>query len=129
MTRILFPVLLAASTACLSTALPTPTASAAPASRQTDLARTVEGVWHGAVTSDVRGSSRNGVTITVTRIAPNRVRISCDYARIPTVEVDLMVASGSIMNARSGVTFLVEMKRDANRLDLYIDQAALIVRR
>jgi hypothetical protein len=129
MTRIFFPMLFVAGAACLFTALPASIASAAPASRQTDLARTVEGVWHGAVTSDVRGSSRDGVTITVTRIAPNRVRISCDYARIPTVEVDLMAAGGSIMNAKSGVTFLVEMKRDANRLDLYIDQAALIVRR
>lgn len=129
MTRILSSFLSVAITACLIVAAPVPRASAAPASRQSDLARTVEGVWRGAVTSDVRGASREGVTVTVTRIGPNRVRISCDYARIPTVEVDLMTAGGSIMNARSGVTFLVELRRDANRLDLYIDQASLIVRR
>jgi len=129
LTRIFLPMLFVAGTACLFTALPAPMASAAPASRQSDLARIVEGVWHGAVTSDVRGSSRDGVTITVTRIAPNRVRISCDYARIPTVEIDLIMAGGSIMNSRSGVTFLVELKRDTNRLDLYIDEASLIVRR
>ena len=129
MTRIFSSFLLVAVTACLVGAAPVPLASAASASRQSDLARTVEGVWRGAVTSDVRGSSRDGVTVTVTRIAPNRVRISCDHARIPTVEVDLMTAGGSIINARSGVTFLVELRRDANRLDLYIDQASLIVRR
>lgn len=107
----------------------TPLFAASAARQPSDLAQVVEGQWHGDVTSDVRGSSRSGVTITVVRIAPNRVRISCDYARIPTVEVDLMTAGGSIMNVRRGVTFLVELQRDANRLDLYIDQASLIVRR
>ncbi|QCB55615.1 hypothetical protein E5675_15045 [Sphingopyxis sp. PAMC25046] len=111
---------------------PTMTPVATPAyhaPQKADLARSVEGEWHGDVTSDVRGSSRGNVTITVVRIGPGRVRINCDYARIPTVEVDLMTAGGSIMNARPGVTFLVEPHRDANRLDLYIDQASLIVRR
>lgn len=108
----------------------TPVAVPAYDARQkADLARSVEGDWHGDVTSDVRGSSRGNVTITVVRIGPNRVRISCDYSRIPTVEVALMTAGGSIMNARPGVTFLIEPHRDANRLDLYIDQASLIVRR
>ena len=106
-----------------------PTVPAVAAKQKTDLATTVEGQWHGDVTSDVRGSSRGNVTVTVVRIGPNRVRISCDYARIPTVEVDLMTAGGSIMNVRPGVTFLVELQRDANRLDLYIDEASLIVRR
>lgn len=102
---------------------------AVAAKQQTDLAAMVEGQWHGDVTSDVRGSSRGNVTVTVVRVAANRVRISCDYTRIPAVEVDLMTAGGSIMNARPGVTFLVELQRDANRLDLYIDEASLIVRR
>lgn len=100
-----------------------------PARPVSDLASQVEGEWHGSVTSDIRGSSRTGVTITVVRISPNRVRVSCDYPRIPTVEVDLMEAGGSIMNVRPGVTFLVELQRDANRLDLYIAEASLIVRR
>lgn len=106
-----------------------PTVPTVAAKQRTDLATMVEGRWQGDVTSDVRGSSRGNVTVTVVRIAPNRVRISCDYTRIPTVEVDLMTAGGSIMNARTGVTFLVELQRDANRLDLYIDDASLIMRR
>ena len=106
-----------------------PPSPAVAEKQKTDLAAMVEGQWHGDVTSDVRGSSRGDVVITVVRVATNRVRISCDYTRIPTVEVDLMTAGGSIMNARPGVTFLVELQRDANRLDLYIDEASLIVRR
>lgn len=89
MTRIPFPLLFAVSTVCVFAAAPAPMTLAAPVGRQTDLARAVEGVWRGAATSDARGSSREGVTITVTRIAPNRVRISSDYDRIPSVEVDL----------------------------------------
>lgn len=123
-------ILLPLSAAIAAPPSMTPVAVPAYRARQkVDLARSVEGEWHGDVTSDVRGSSRGNVTITVVRIGPNRVRISCDYARIPTVEVDLMTAGGSIMNVRPGVTFLIEPHRDANRLDLYIDQASLIVRR
>ena len=106
-----------------------PPSPAVAEEQKTDLAAMVEGEWHGDVTSDVRGSSRSDVVITVVRVAATRVRISCAYARIPTVEADLMTAGGSIMNARPGVTFLVELQRDANRLDLYIDEASLIVRR
>ncbi|HEY0595800.1 hypothetical protein [Sphingopyxis sp.] len=95
----------------------------------TDLATIVSGKWQGDVTADVRGSSRSGVTITIARVTPNRVRISSDYDRIPVVEVDLKMVGRSIMSARPGVTFLIERARDPNRLDLYIDQAALIVRR
>jgi hypothetical protein len=101
----------------------------AAATRSVDLATMVSGVWRGDVTADVRGSSRSGVTITVARIAPNRVRISSDYNRIPSVEVDLEMVGQSIMNAKPGITFLIQQARDPNRLDLYIDQAALIVRR
>lgn len=46
-----------------------------------------------------------------------------------SVEVDVMTAGGSIMYIRPGITFLVEPQRDANRPDLYIDEASLIVRR
>lgn len=114
---------------CAPLAMSFPAQAAASAGQAADLAQAVEGRWRGDVTSDIRGSSRGGVTITVERVARNRVRISCDYPRIPTVEVDLMTAGGSIMNARPGVTFLIELQRDANRLDLYIDEASLIVRR
>ena len=129
MTRTALPILLAMAASCALAKAPTAMAFVAPAAQPADLARTVEGVWRGDVTSDVRGSSRGNVTVTVTRIGPDRVRVSCNYPRIPTVEISLMAAGGSIMNANSGVTFLIELKRDANRLDLYIDQASLIVRR
>ena len=108
-------------------------AIAAPANqapqRKADLADRVAGTYEGAVTSDSRGSSRNNITIVVKKIGRNLVEISCDYARIPTTRVQLEQAGNAILSATSGVTFLVELTRDANRLDLYIDGAALIVQR
>lgn len=103
-------------------------ADAQPAKAR-DLADLVAGRWHGAVTSDVRGSSREGVIVTVRKVGRNLVEVSCDYPRIPTVRVALESAGSSILSATRGVTFLVERHRDPSRLDLYIDQAALIVRR
>lgn len=108
-------------------------AIAAPANqapqRKADLADRVAGTYEGAVTSDSRGSSRNNITIVVKKIGRNMVEVSCDYARIPTTRIQLEQAGNAILSATSGVTFLVELTRDANRLDLYIDGAALIVRR
>lgn len=94
-----------------------------------DLADRVTGVWHGAVTSDVRGSSRTGVNVTVTKVGRSVVEVSCDYARIPTVRIPLTRPASSIVNASGPSTFLVELERDPNRLDLYIDGASLILRR
>src|SRR5690606_14311361 len=67
---------------CAPLAMSFPAQAAASAGQAADLAQAVEGRWRGDVTSDIRGSSRGGVTITVERVARNRVRISCDYARI-----------------------------------------------
>lgn len=94
-----------------------------------DLADFAQGTWHGDVTSDVRGSSRAGITVTVRKIGRNLVEISSNYDRIPTVRVAIEPASDTIVSATSGITFLIERSRDPDRLDLYIDQASLIVRR
>ncbi len=122
-------------TACLL-AIPAVAAFVAPANaapqaaaHKPDLADLAAGTWTGSVTSDVRGSSRSGVTITVTRVGHNLVEVRSDYSRIPTVRIPLTQPADSITNASGGNTFLIERKRDPNRLDLYIDQASLIVRR
>ena len=131
MKRLLTSTLLLA-TATMALQVPM-TAAAAPANqapqRKADLADRVAGTYEGAVTSDSRGSSRNNITIVVKKIGRNMVEVSCDYARIPTTRVQLEQAGNAILSATSGVTFLVELTRDANRLDLYIDGAALMVQR
>jgi hypothetical protein len=102
---------------------------AAPARKPVDYAAQVAGVWQGDVTSDARGSSRTGVTVTVTRIGPNRVEIACDYARIPRVQLGLARYADSLQAVSGPVVFLIDLAKDPNRLDLTIDDASLIVRR
>lgn len=119
---------LAAALAVGSITIAAPAAFAAPA-RPVDYAAEVAGVWQGDVTSDSRGSSRTGVTITITRIGPNKIEIACDYARIPTVQMPLARYADSLQAASGPHVFLIELGRDPNRLDLSIDGASLVVRR
>lgn len=99
------------------------TPKAAPA-RQADLADRVAGTYKGDVISDARGSSRNGVTITVTRTGPNRVEVKSDYPRIPTVTIALEKAMDAILAASGPSVFLLDTVRSPERLDLTIDDAS-----
>lgn len=116
--------------ACLAAAVPLSPASAladpkpAPAPRKADLADRVAGTYAGAVISDARGSSREGVTITVTRVGPNRVEIRSSYARIPTVTIALEKAMDAILAASGPHVFLLDTVRSPDRLDLTIDDAS-----
>lgn len=96
---------------------------AAPA-RKADLADRVVGTYKGAVISDARGSSRDDVTITVTRTGPNKVEIRSDYSRIPTVTIPLEQAMDAILAASGPSVFLLDTVRSPGRLDLTIDDAS-----
>lgn len=99
------------------------TPKAAPA-RKADLADRVADTYKGAVISDARGSSRDNVTITVTRVGPNKVEIKSDYARIPTVTIPLEKAMDAILAASGPYVFLLDTVRSPDRLDLSIDDAS-----
>ncbi|MGZ5206527.1 MAG: hypothetical protein ACXWCI_16570, partial [Caldimonas sp.] len=73
---------------------------AAPRERKPDLGDVAEGRYFGDVISDSKGSSHADVTLTVTRIGVNRVRITSDYPRLPVVEVALQRALDKIVQAR-----------------------------
>lgn len=100
-------------------------ASAAPAERKPDLADLVAGTYVGDIISDARGSSKSGVTITVTRVAKDRVAIACDCARIPKVEIPIERAMDAILASSGPHVFLIENQRDPRRLSLTIDDASL----
>lgn len=74
--------------------------------------------------SDARGSSRDNVTITVTRTGPNKVEIKSDYPRIPTVTIPLEKAMDAILAASGPSVFLLDTVRSPGRLDLTIDDAS-----
>lgn len=116
---------LATSLALLVPATPTlaEAPQAAPA-RKPDLADRVAGTYKGAVVSDARGSSKDGVTITVTRVGPNRVQINSDYVRIPAVTIPLEKAMDAILAASGPSVFLLDTVRSPDRLDLTIDDAS-----
>ena len=105
---------------CVAAALPAFTADAQSdsAQRKPDLADAAQGTFFGDVISDSQGSSQSDVSVTVTRIGKNRVRIASDYARLPTVEVPLTQAMGRILNASGNTTFLLDRATSPMRLDI-----------
>ncbi len=86
--------------------------------RKPDLGDAAEGTYFGDVISDSKGSTKSDVTLTVTRIGPNRVRVTSDYSRLPTIEIGLESAMGKIL-ARGGThTFLLDRQKDTTKLDV-----------
>ena len=83
-----------------------------------DLADVAQGTYFGDVISDSQGASQSGVTVTVTRIGKNRVQITADDARLPTVDVALTQAMDKILNASGTTTFLLDRSQIPMRLDV-----------
>lgn len=94
------------------------------APRKADLADRVAGTYQGDIISDARGSSRSGVTITVTRTGPNKVEIKSSHPRIPTVTIPLEKAMDAILAASGPYVFLLDTVRSPDKLDLSIDDAS-----
>jgi hypothetical protein len=105
---------------CVAALLPTFAADAQSDSpkRKPDLADVAQGTYFGDVISDSQGSSQSDVTVTVTRIGKNRVRITSDYAKLPTVEVPLTQAMDKILNASGTTTFFLDRSKSPARLDV-----------
>ena len=93
-------------------------APSAQPTRKPDLADMLAGTWRGNVTSDSRGSSRSDVTLTLTRVGVNQVRITSDYPRLPVVTVPIERVMQSIMAASGNTVFLYDMTRQPPRLDV-----------
>ncbi|MGZ5158352.1 MAG: hypothetical protein ACXWCU_12880 [Caldimonas sp.] len=94
---------------------------AAPRERKPDLGDVAEGRYFGDVISDSKGSSHADVTLTVTRIGVNRVRITSDYPRLPVVEVALQRALDKIVQARGNTAFVYDWAKKPARLDVSFD--------
>jgi len=83
-----------------------------------DLGDVAQGRYVGDVISDSRGSSRSHVTVTVTRIGINLVRITSDYPRLPIVDVPLTSAMDKIVQAQGDTVFLLDRAQRPARLDV-----------
>ncbi len=89
-----------------------------PPKRKPDLGDAAEGTYAGDVISDSKGSSQSGVTLTVTRVSKNLVRVTSDYPRLPVVEVPLTLAMGKILQARGNSVFLLDRSHSPAKLDV-----------
>jgi TIR domain len=76
-----------------------------------DLADLVAGTYSGNVVADAKGPSQSDVTVTVTKLGPRRVRVSADYDRLRTVDVDVTRIDDRIMNASGPTTLILEAQR------------------
>lgn len=89
-----------------------------------DLADAAQGTYFGDVISDARGSSRSNVRVTVTKIGPNRVRITSDYRRLPPFEARLTRAMDTIQNVGGLEVFLLDGSRSPASLHITVDDAS-----
>ena len=103
--------------ACTTAVLFRPAWSADPP-RKPDLGDAAEGTYEGDVISDSKGSSQSGVTLTVTRIGPNLVRVDSNYPRLPVIQVPLTQAMGKILQARGDSVFLLDRSKSPAQLDV-----------
>lgn len=99
-------------------------ALAQPAKPKPDLADVAQGMYHGDVISDARGSSQSGVMITVTKTGPNTVRVTSDYARLPAFTAKLTRAMHTIQNASGSEVFLLDTSKSPPGLDVTVDDAS-----
>jgi hypothetical protein len=99
-------------------------AQAQPRPPRPDLADTAQGVYAGDVISDARGSSQEGVGVTVTKTGPNTVQVVSDYPRVPTRTFKLTRAMQTIQNVGGTEVFLLDLSKSPPRLDLTIDDAS-----
>jgi hypothetical protein len=113
-------ILLGLAAAALAAGALAQTPAAKP-ERKPDLGDVAEGRYVGDVISESKGSSRNDVTLTITRIGVNRVRISSDYPRLPVVEVQLQRALAMIVQARGNTAFVYDWAKKPAKLDVSFD--------
>jgi hypothetical protein len=89
-----------------------------------DLADTAQGSYFGDVISDARGSSRSDVRITVTKIGPNKVRVSSDYPRLPAFTASLTRAMDTVQNVSGAEVFLLDLSKIPRTLNLTVADAS-----
>ena len=106
------------------------TAASASAQREAraDLADAAAGTYRGDVISDSRGSSRSGVTITITKTGPDTVQVVSSYDRLSTVSTRLARYQDTVQNVGTPTgpleVFLLNTANTPLRLDLTIDGAS-----
>lgn len=90
---------------------PSVEAPAPPAAEAPGLADLVVGRYHGDVIADSKGSSRSDIDVTITRIDRATVRVTSDYRRIGSVDVNLTRNGNQVFAADGDTPFIVDLDR------------------
>lgn len=86
-----------------------PSEQGAPIGALGDLADAVVGKYFGEVTADSGGSSRSNVVVVVSRLARNTVRVSSEYGRVGTIDIELTRTEQQVFNATGETAFIVDL--------------------
>jgi hypothetical protein len=81
-----------------------------------ELADSVAGTYYGDVVSDSQGGSQSDVTVAVTKVGTRRVKVTSDYARLGTVEVDLTKTGSTILSSSGAVMLSINLAERPPRL-------------
>lgn len=68
----------------------------------------ITGTYDGDVISDSRGGSRSDVTVTIRKLDKRTVRVTSDYARLGTVDVEVERAGGQILSVGGDTTLRLD---------------------
>jgi hypothetical protein len=99
-------------------------AGATSAQPPPDLADAAAGIYDGNVISDARGSSRSGVRLIVTKIAPNTVSITASHPRLPPFSAKLNRYMNTIQKVGGPEVFLLDLSKRPPGLDVIADNAS-----
>lgn len=73
------------------------------------LADLVVGTYFGHVTADSKGGSRSDIVLTITRLDRSTVRLTSDYQRLGTVDIELTRVGNKIFQASGDTPFIVDL--------------------
>lgn len=79
---------------------------------RTPVADLVAGTYYGAVIADSQGSSRNGVTVTLSKVDAWTVRVTSDYARIQPMEITIDRIGDTVVQAGGNTAFYLRLDRE-----------------
>jgi hypothetical protein len=74
-----------------------------------ELADSVAGTYDGDVIADSLGASQSNVTVTLKKVGPRRVRVTSDYNRLDSLEVDLTRSGQMILSTSSAVVLSINL--------------------
>jgi hypothetical protein len=91
--------------------------SSEPMSSIGGLADLVVGSYYGDVIADSKGGGRSDIALTISKLNQRKVRVTSDYERIGTVDVELTRIGDKIMSASGDTPFILDLSQNPPSLE------------